>query len=152
MCAHSLQVGFGVIPVAVPSSLAAACCPQCPHSQTEAVTCFNSSPIYIGCPVLCVCFLLTQWRKVPFAKFSFQEWLSSLCDEPINWIKSSGRDFLAFEIHNLGWVFRTAQFPCKQQITARSAQHSGVCVGLLEAMVCTQSSRILEKTGQFSQC
>lgn len=76
-----------------------------------------------------------MWRKIPFANFSFQEWLSSICDEPINWIKSSRTDFLALETHNLGWVFRTAQSPCKQQITARSVQHSVVCVGLLEVSV-----------------
>lgn len=92
--------------------------------------------------------LLIQWRKIPFAKFSFQEWLSSICDEPINWIKSSGTDFLAFETHNLGCVFRTAQSPCKQQITARSAQHFVVCVGLLKAVVSVEQHPELQDFGK----
>lgn len=100
-------------------------------------------------------FLPIQWRKTAFAKFSFQEWLSSIHDEPINWIKSSGTDFLVFETHNLGWACRKAQSPCKQQMMVISAQHFAVSIRLLEAKFSvkrsTQRARILEKAGQTSE-
>lgn len=97
-----------------------------------------------------------QWRKTAFAKFSFQEWLSSIRDEPINWIKSSGTDFLVFETHNLGWAFRTAQPPCKQQIMVISG--SALCSLYEATRGCaflkhsTQCSGILGKAGQLSEC
>lgn len=62
-----------------------------------------------------------QILETDFTKCSFQEWLSSIRDEPINWIKSSGTDSLECETHHLGWAFITAQPPCKQQITVISA-------------------------------
>ncbi|RLW00578.1 hypothetical protein DV515_00008899 [Chloebia gouldiae] len=84
----------------------------------------------------------------PVAQPSLQNGLSSICDEPINWIKSSGTDFLAFETHNLGWVSRTAQSPCKQQITGRSAQHFVVCVRLLEPIVSVEQHPELQDFGK----